>query len=710
MKFSQDRYTPSFVKSYGWFQSVDAIYIAMEYVEYGDLEKHLEKPIPEDEARLITRQLAEGLHHLHQNGFTHRDLKPRNILVVSKGPDWLVQISDFGISRRLPPEATLGTMRKGTIGFIAPEVLEFVHDRSHPYAADVWSLGTIIFKMLTLKLFTTDFRLLNKYVEGEIELPTQDLTDHGATPSLIDLIRQLLAVAPGERPTTRDILDHRWVQMLSNITVSEQHHDKPDDPQSTRPTTNNNEHLGFEGDTDNDPSAEWSTGFFNEKISRQSHLNIGTAVGSSGPSAPRSAGVPRASQSQASMPDTAETSIPSVRETAEVDTHLVPEAPLPTARFFVDQEGTSHPSLKPCSSSESSASYHPGSEGDADSETSWFRTQYYQPAPSLPDPSSTSSREFDSEDQSGKSDDYVRSWLEEQLPGYDRVRTRLRRATSSTPSEGYGSTVADAGTEQESIGEKASAAHGRQCDDLFPEVNNFRMPWERDHKQPKKVWFTKSMAPNGGEPKVRRRLETRRSSPEWHRGDGPEPVPELGAAEGQHKRTTITTANQHRVVRKIAQRSDANKLRISYEFNIDNWDPAKRPILFLNFVFDLVSIGIWLVGRIDHYLDQGSPIGDNADATRNLARLLENLDYKVNDANYYFTRLREHDKELVANFVDSGERLFDDFKKLLQRGPEQGVLEEKLEDKSGEKGSLGSRKLFDYGRVRASAAIMGCAV
>lgn len=65
------------MKSYGWFQYVDAIYIAMEYVEYGDLEKHLENPIPEDEARLITRQLAEGLYHLHENGFTHRDLKPR---------------------------------------------------------------------------------------------------------------------------------------------------------------------------------------------------------------------------------------------------------------------------------------------------------------------------------------------------------------------------------------------------------------------------------------------------------------------------------------------------------------------------------------------------------------------------------------------------------------------------------------------------------
>ncbi|KAF4932729.1 Serine/threonine-protein kinase cds1 [Colletotrichum fructicola] len=161
MKFSQERYTPSFVQSYGWFESSEAMFIAMEYVPHGDLQNYLSSPIPVDEARIITRQLAEGLHHMHMNGFTHRDLKPGNILVVSRGPDWLVQISDFGISRRLrPDQSTLGTMRRGTLGFIAPEMLGFITDRTHPYAVDIWSLGAVVFTMVTKTLFMTDFGLL----------------------------------------------------------------------------------------------------------------------------------------------------------------------------------------------------------------------------------------------------------------------------------------------------------------------------------------------------------------------------------------------------------------------------------------------------------------------------------------------------------------------------------------------------------------------
>ncbi|EQB52593.1 calcium/calmodulin-dependent protein kinase type 1B [Colletotrichum gloeosporioides Cg-14] len=161
MKFSQERYTPSFVQSYGWFESSEAIFIAMEYVPHGDLQNYLSSPMPEDEARIITRQLAEGLHHMHMNGFTHRDLKPENILVVSRAPDWLVQISDFGIIGRLrPDQSTLGTMRRGTLGFIAPEMLGFIADRTHPYAVDIWSLGAAVFTMVTKTLFMTDFGLL----------------------------------------------------------------------------------------------------------------------------------------------------------------------------------------------------------------------------------------------------------------------------------------------------------------------------------------------------------------------------------------------------------------------------------------------------------------------------------------------------------------------------------------------------------------------
>jgi serine/threonine protein kinase len=48
----------------------------MEYLEHGDLQKHLTRPLPEIEAREIALQLVEGLCFMHENGFVHRDLKP----------------------------------------------------------------------------------------------------------------------------------------------------------------------------------------------------------------------------------------------------------------------------------------------------------------------------------------------------------------------------------------------------------------------------------------------------------------------------------------------------------------------------------------------------------------------------------------------------------------------------------------------------------
>ncbi|GJD03445.1 calcium/calmodulin-dependent protein kinase type 1B [Colletotrichum higginsianum] len=70
------QYVSSFVHSFGWFESPDATFIAMEYVENGDLQTYLNDPVPEEEVKMIAYQLADGLNHMHQNGFAHRDLKP----------------------------------------------------------------------------------------------------------------------------------------------------------------------------------------------------------------------------------------------------------------------------------------------------------------------------------------------------------------------------------------------------------------------------------------------------------------------------------------------------------------------------------------------------------------------------------------------------------------------------------------------------------
>ncbi len=64
------------MRSFGWFENDCSIFITMEYLPLGDLETRLQAPLPEDQARVITRQVLQGLVFMHQNKFAHRDLKP----------------------------------------------------------------------------------------------------------------------------------------------------------------------------------------------------------------------------------------------------------------------------------------------------------------------------------------------------------------------------------------------------------------------------------------------------------------------------------------------------------------------------------------------------------------------------------------------------------------------------------------------------------
>jgi serine/threonine protein kinase len=65
-----------FVQLNGWYENDESVFIAMEYMHLGDLEKMLIHPLPEDEAVRIARQLNEGLIYMHEHDIVHRDLKP----------------------------------------------------------------------------------------------------------------------------------------------------------------------------------------------------------------------------------------------------------------------------------------------------------------------------------------------------------------------------------------------------------------------------------------------------------------------------------------------------------------------------------------------------------------------------------------------------------------------------------------------------------
>lgn len=229
-KFSHDRFAHCFVRSSGWFQNDESLFITMEYLKYGDLQQYLTKPFPEPEARQISLQLIEALQLMHENGFAHRDLKPSNILIFQKGPAWWVKIADFGISKRgVEASTALRTLEIGTRGFMAPEILglycpddfdeeefeddEAAHDAlAYTPVVDLWGLGEITHRMLTQKpVFNTRGRLWS-YVTKGTPFPTGELQAVNTSAQGISFIQEVMAASPKKRLTAATAIHHDWLE------------------------------------------------------------------------------------------------------------------------------------------------------------------------------------------------------------------------------------------------------------------------------------------------------------------------------------------------------------------------------------------------------------------------------------------------------------------------------------------------------------------
>ncbi|CUS11452.1 unnamed protein product, partial [Tuber aestivum] len=122
----------------------------MEYLEEGDLTRHIGTPLPQEIVNDISKQILEGLEIMHQQGIAHRDLKPANIFVVSMSPVW-VKLGDFGISKRiLAQDTTSFHTRVSTPMYSAPEVLGLDSNSEtsdYTNSVDIWSLGCVIYEL-----------------------------------------------------------------------------------------------------------------------------------------------------------------------------------------------------------------------------------------------------------------------------------------------------------------------------------------------------------------------------------------------------------------------------------------------------------------------------------------------------------------------------------------------------------------------------------
>jgi len=192
------------------FQTDDKLFLVMDFVNGGEMFYHIQKArrFDNERAKFYLAEIVLGLDCLHNNGVIYRDLKPENLLLDSDGH---VKITDFGLSKEGLTTAYATTQTFcGTPEYLAPEVVE---GRPYTKSVDWWSVGTLLFEMLTglPPFYDEDMQnMYNKKMNSDPTIPEY-------VPELArDLITKFLDKDPETRlQEIQDIKSHPYFQGIN---------------------------------------------------------------------------------------------------------------------------------------------------------------------------------------------------------------------------------------------------------------------------------------------------------------------------------------------------------------------------------------------------------------------------------------------------------------------------------------------------------------
>ena len=173
-------------------------FIEMQYVDGGTLDGLMTRrgKLEVKEAAQIIRDVAMGLQAAHEKGIIHRDMKPTNVMLTSKGR---VYVMDFGLAK-MAESRTMLTQQGyvlGTPAYMPPEQAmgQTVDGRS-----DIYSLGVMFYQLITgTPPYTADSPVALLYQHQHAPIPDIAQVAPETPPVIADMIRRMMAKAPAER-------------------------------------------------------------------------------------------------------------------------------------------------------------------------------------------------------------------------------------------------------------------------------------------------------------------------------------------------------------------------------------------------------------------------------------------------------------------------------------------------------------------------------
>ncbi|MFB7361530.1 protein kinase domain-containing protein [Streptomyces hydrogenans] len=194
-------------------------YIVMEYVEGQPLGSVLASDVrqygamPADKALKVTADVLAALEVSHEMGLVHRDIKPGNVMMTKRG---VVKVMDFGIARAMQSGVTSMTqtgMVVGTPQYLSPEQ---ALGRPVDARSDLYSVGIMLFQLLTGRLpFDADSPLAIAYAHVQEEPVAPSSVNRSVSPAMDALVARALRKNPNERFPSAAAMRDECLRVLS---------------------------------------------------------------------------------------------------------------------------------------------------------------------------------------------------------------------------------------------------------------------------------------------------------------------------------------------------------------------------------------------------------------------------------------------------------------------------------------------------------------